>query len=131
MNTLSINSPQPSFKGVIIYPNITEAKRPLTSFVLHVVPDSDIKGIQTGSKVLDSDAADYMTKLFANQNFTNKLWLNPYTHWFKKLINKVIHQSGLEYADKDDLFKFINNKRMSVKSTPREGEYKLRGLTRT
>lgn len=126
MNTLSINSPQPSFKGVRIYPDVNTLRRKATPLVFQIVPNSDFKGIEIGDRLIKSDAANTMTKLFADTEFKNQLWLNPFTRRFRKLINRIINQIGLRSLDKEFLFDFIKDKKMTVETTSRPDDFRLK-----
>lgn len=125
MNTLSINSPQPSFKGVRIYPDAAALRRKASSLIFQIVPDSEFRGIQMGNEVFRSEFADTMTKLFADDEFKKRLWLNPFTAKFRALINEVIEEASLELRDVKFLLEFIKDKKMTVEATSRPDNFRI------
>lgn len=137
MNISPTNNSQPSFKGVIA-PVLDIYKRPMYSIVFRVVPDSVVKGIQMGGRVIESKSADNLTEFTANPK---KLEL--YSYWrmvtgngrnsspmprkdIKTLIKNIVNELGLSHHDRDDLFKFMKGKEMTVQKAKNADEFELR-----
>lgn len=137
MNISPTNNSQPSFRGVIA-PAVDIYKRPMSSIVFRVVPDTTLKGIQMGEKVIESENAKHLTKFLANPKE-----LEVYSYWrmvrgngrdsspmprmdIKTLINRVVNELGLSHHDRDDLFKFMKGKEMTVQKANEAGEFELR-----
>lgn len=126
MNTLSINNPQPSFKGVRITPDVTLGERPFEKVVFSFVPNYILKGIQMGGTRVKSETVEQLTELLVDtisfhqpgqHSLVTRSMKDPSKFSFirlRKFINKIINELGLEHYDKDDLFKFLKKTKMTV-----------------
>lgn len=134
MNTLSMNSPQLSFKGIIITPDNSIVQRPLTYVMLHIVPDSATRGVKVGNRTTSSNAADQLTQLFLsadslrhiNQDYISvtKLGKSRFIK-IRERINQLINQINLKPFNKNEILQFMKNKKLAIRRTNNPNEYKL------
>lgn len=136
MNISPTNNSQPSFKGVIA-PAVAIYQRPMSSIVFRVVPDTTLKGIQMGEKLIESKNADLLTKFVSDLKAISDykraqvkadpaayksfrgLSLRPY-------VKRVINELGLSHQDRNALFNFMKKKEMTVHKTKKAGEFEVR-----
>lgn len=134
MNTLSINTPQPSFKGVIVSPDLAVAKRPLTYITLRVVPNSKTKGIKIGTRTIQSEAANNITSFFSSMNSIKDL--EPTLMLIKKggkqrlvslqtMIRSVFSKLGLKGVDKKCISELVKHQGYTIEETSKRNEYKI------
>lgn len=138
MNTLSMNNPQPSFKGVRIYSDVNIAKRPISCFTLHIIPNRYFSGIMIGDKAVASEAANKMAGLFSNIGTIQDLNKNSYytetkagKTWqvsLQTLIEKIIRQADLKRKDRSRILELVRNNELRVEKIPfkRGDQYKIR-----
>lgn len=138
MNTLSINSPQPSFKGVIVSPNLATAKRPLEYLTLRVVPNKKTEGIKIGKlsilKKSAREAADNITRFFSQIKSIKDLELAflPITKTgkqrmvsLKTMIRSVVSNLGLKGEDKKFVSELMKQQAYTIEETSKRNEYKI------
>lgn len=134
MNALSINTPQPSFKGVIVSPNLATAKRPLTYLTLRVVPNREARGIKIDTRTIQSEAADNITTFFSQLNSIKDL--EPAFLIIRKagkqrmvslktMIRSVVSNLGLRGKDKKFVSELVRNKTYTIEETSNPNEYKI------
>lgn len=140
MNISPTNNTQPSFKGVIV-PTVDIYKRPMSSIVFRVVPDSVLKGIQMGERVIESENANLLTKFVTDpyaihdyvraEREARVYKASPDEHSLKGVslqtfFNRLINELGLSHDDRNYLFRFMKSKEMTVKKAKEAGEFELR-----
>ncbi len=133
MNT-PINTPQPSFKGVLVSPDLAVAKRPLTYLTLRVVPNSKTRGIKIGERNFQSEAADNITAFFSQMNSIKDL--EPAFLIIRKagkqrmvslktMIRSAVSKLGLKGGDKKCLSDMVKHQAYTIEETSKPNEYKI------
>jgi hypothetical protein len=127
MNTLSINTPQPAFKGVKITSNFTHVKRPFTYIKFRIVPDSDVKGIRIGKRTLLSSMADTITHRFSDvasfkQTDKNSIIINntnDFSNFNLRAFLKIMvsYEAGFRPNETEKMLEFMENQKLTVQRT--------------
>lgn len=138
MNTLSINTPQPSFKGVIVSPNLTNAKRPLTYLTLRVVPNKKTESIKISNLTIlikaATEAADNITAFFSQiksiQNLEPAFLLitkagKQRMVSLQTMIRSVVSHLGLKGEDRKCVSEILKHKNYIIEETSKPDEYKI------
>lgn len=135
MNISPTNNSQPSFRGVIA-PAVDIYRRPMPSIIFRVVPDTKLKGIQMGEKIIESESADLLTKFVADLHSMieckrAQVKANPSAYKrfrglsLRPYVNRIINELGLSHDDRNALFNFIKKKEMTVQKAKQAGEFEV------